>query len=682
MYLGDSNHAIEGAIVSSQKNNRLSEDRSEISAVDWKAILQTPYFSRVWVIQEVLLSKTASVTFGRHTKHLEELLLNLKTLPSSIEADLSGNWVEHFGSRKGDKSLFSLLVATRNCRCGDLRDRVYGLMGLIDEEEREKLPVDYSISVQQLYVGLAMYWLTSGEGHWQPRRSEVLGYALLPKVTPFLPSWAPDWAPQSHQNVLGKFTPSVPLTFQFDTTDVERSSSVLALAKPFKHSNIKKSRFGWTLDDDFWASNLSTDSEEKQMRLYSIANKLTRSPWYKLKGWKPGASVRSSSCSGAMTLDAVHILSTSEGKGELTDINGTLLHGLQLTNSGELGQREETVRQLGAHLHLLLDWKQALALEKHADKVYSLCGSFRIACAPVGTPVPRSPEDILDIIDRLGSLDAEIIEYWLGDLFFYGIGAGPAFTSSPLGSQIQASWLQQCPRASSACFALNTSIHKRIGKTNRQHIWEAMTEICEEVMEFVAENEVLHRTSRSNFESYERPTFSEHTLFKRDLKDAELVVRIQKVRQKITRTPSSPQELCTYLENVVKGHRDACRKYPPLAATLYDLDQNVLGPLLYAPHTSVHTPVAALLGPLDHPRGMRSGDRYSVSLNDIVADAWELLRSLEIDTKFTLQQNMNILWIHVLTMEMVARIRGVLQQRLILKAIEDKMRKVQEIYFI
>jgi hypothetical protein len=383
-----------------------------------------------------------------------------------------------------------------------------------------------------------------------------------------------------------------------------------------------------------------------------------------------------------MTLDAVHILSTSEGKGELTDINGTLLHGLQLTNSGELGQREETVRQFGAHLHLLLDWKQALALEKHADKVYSLCGSFRIACAPVDTPVPRSPEDILDIIGRLGSLDAEIIEYWLGDLFFYGIGAGPAFTSSPRGSRIQASWLQQCPRASSACSALNTSIHKRIGKTNRQHIWEFMTEICEEVMEFVVENEVLHRTSRSNLESYERPTFSEHTLFKRDLKDSELVVRIQKVRQTITRTPSSPQELCTYLENVVKGHRDACRKYPPLAATLYDLEQNVLGPLLYAPYTSVHTPVAALLRPLHHSRGMRSGDRYSVSLNHIVADAWELLRSLEIDTKFTLQQNMNILWIHVLTMEMVARIRGVLQQRLILKAVEDKMRKVQEIYFI
>ncbi|KAI4960905.1 hypothetical protein J4E86_002531 [Alternaria arbusti] len=71
-----------------------------------------------------------------------------------------------------------------------------------------------------------------------------------------------------------------------------------------------------------------------------------------------------------------------------------------------------------------------------------------------------------------------------------------------------------------------------------------------------------------------------------------------------------------------------------------------------------------------------------VTVGDMIRNAVTLIEDLKIDDKFTLEQNINILWISVLTMEMIARLRGVLQQRLVMKVIAEKMHKVQKIYLI
>lgn len=59
------------------------------------------------------------------------------------------------------------------------------MIGLVSEEEKSKLPVDYSISVQELYTGLASYWIKEGFDFWD--------LAIGPKAIRFLPSWVPDW---------------------------------------------------------------------------------------------------------------------------------------------------------------------------------------------------------------------------------------------------------------------------------------------------------------------------------------------------------------------------------------------------------------------------------------------------------------------------------------------------------
>ncbi|KAI4619341.1 uncharacterized protein J4E87_007591 [Alternaria ethzedia] len=99
------------------------------------------------------------MSVGKHTTHWKDFRDLVQNSLSSQQKKPVSALIEHFDYKDGDMDLLSWLKGTKDSQCGDLRDRVYGLMGLVSEKDRRKLPVDYSISKQQLYTGLAMYWL-------------------------------------------------------------------------------------------------------------------------------------------------------------------------------------------------------------------------------------------------------------------------------------------------------------------------------------------------------------------------------------------------------------------------------------------------------------------------------------------------------------------------------------------
>jgi hypothetical protein len=151
--------------------------------------------------------------------------------------------------------------------------------------------------------------------------------------------------------------------------------------------------------------------------------------------------------------------------------------------------------------------------------------------------------------------------------------------------------------------------------------------------------------------------------------------------------------MITSLKGVVKLQQEACRIYPPLDTAMSDLSSDAFRPRiavqlptnLYGKACSLESFQALhpLLLPIVQGEKPPTGtSRFFLDGGRIIQRAWSLLKDLTIDVKYTLQQNLSVLWIHVLTMEMVARLRGVLQQRLILKAIRDKMKNVQSIYLI
>jgi Heterokaryon incompatibility protein (HET) len=131
------------------------------------ALCERGYWRRIWIIQEIIHARTITVLCGEKSFEwisFEKLYAKLKTL--ELE-----NWILHHDFAGGvlhssacvmvwqraywrhpqtpTPRLRTLLDAFQNWKCSDVRDMVYGLLAMIDEDSG--VVVDYSKSVEDLY---------------------------------------------------------------------------------------------------------------------------------------------------------------------------------------------------------------------------------------------------------------------------------------------------------------------------------------------------------------------------------------------------------------------------------------------------------------------------------------------------------------------------------------------------
>jgi hypothetical protein len=183
-------------------------------------LLRSPWWYRVWTVQESLLAKKLTFVCG-HEKCLEEDLFALSRSYSAHFdkdccmadylnqfAELIGklgklfieiNNLENFRNNASSISLGSMLCSFRQRRATDPRDKVYGFLGLTTQisEISENL-IDYNKSLATAFKEVTMnVILTTG--------LEVLSQVIVtdsrtitedrygPTGSVILPSWCPDW---------------------------------------------------------------------------------------------------------------------------------------------------------------------------------------------------------------------------------------------------------------------------------------------------------------------------------------------------------------------------------------------------------------------------------------------------------------------------------------------------------
>jgi hypothetical protein len=189
----------------------------EQDQVDWNAIQKLlrgrPWFTRMWTLQEAILAKDAYLLCGEHSSRWDEVVASFEifewmilyasiepkdkqimTLVGDIYSHLT-HWVlirssyENDG-RKGLALLVALLwtAATRSIQATDPRDRIYGLLGLVIEQERGRIPVDYS---KDTTLGKVLFHVSKAliEMHGP----DVLTYIQQSNISPPLISWVVDW---------------------------------------------------------------------------------------------------------------------------------------------------------------------------------------------------------------------------------------------------------------------------------------------------------------------------------------------------------------------------------------------------------------------------------------------------------------------------------------------------------
>jgi hypothetical protein len=153
-------------------------------------LFKRPWFSRVWVTQELALCPSAVFVCGRDEIGYEELEFfdyAFTLIPSWADAPLSARrqW-----TNKLPLDALQVFIENESSLATDPRDKIYGVLSLVSEGCRDTIiDVDYSRSVEDTFIDFTKKVLTTRDG----LQVLALGQGCSSKSKTSLPSWSLTW---------------------------------------------------------------------------------------------------------------------------------------------------------------------------------------------------------------------------------------------------------------------------------------------------------------------------------------------------------------------------------------------------------------------------------------------------------------------------------------------------------
>ncbi|KAK3374578.1 ankyrin and HET domain-containing protein [Podospora didyma] len=198
---------------SQDHNTRLPITRADLGLPPWhdkrwnalKDLLLRGWAGRCWCAQEFLRNENLIMVCGRLEIPDLELIPNIVQsvfnrrlppfiLPTHYEDpnSLRECLTAVMGLRRRIElgqhlSLIDLLYSLHPLRATDPRDKVYSVVGLALDNLVTTIQIDYSCSVEELYISVANRLVHAGVGF-------TLLYCSLQRKSLCLPSWVPDWS--------------------------------------------------------------------------------------------------------------------------------------------------------------------------------------------------------------------------------------------------------------------------------------------------------------------------------------------------------------------------------------------------------------------------------------------------------------------------------------------------------
>ncbi|MCJ1457088.1 hypothetical protein MMC28_007454 [Mycoblastus sanguinarius] len=193
---------------------QFSDFVTQVLPSEWtalKSLLRQPWFTRLWVIQEVALSLDVNVGYGTRTipwaifvhvlatlcqygnyaqvnRLIDFVFLTAETstvLRQLVDIDNVRQLL------KRNKTLFfqDAILICNSRKATDPRDQLYALLGLVADGLDNELNPDYRKSIQAVYTDTTRHLLT------RDQRLAILKYAGIgySRALPDLPSWVTDW---------------------------------------------------------------------------------------------------------------------------------------------------------------------------------------------------------------------------------------------------------------------------------------------------------------------------------------------------------------------------------------------------------------------------------------------------------------------------------------------------------
>ena len=296
-----------------------------------------PWWSRKWVIQEVALAKQAIVLCGERRVPWLDIYTFVTTWMnitfSSYRGTLYNSYSEpEFGQLQhvalrilGDgvvttaetlshmrqqwqaagadgisATLSNLLWSLKNAQASNPRDKIYGLLGLARRLDRDRIKVDYSLSVESLYSCVFRFFLLDDNSldsfRWMTGEAAV---AKRTKATGLaLPSWVPDFGPRAISPIssFAFVHPGSQNQRLFAASGLDRSRSRWKLPIQFDSDGQILLTTGRVVDTIRHLGQVCPSRDDLKFGRHSL--KLTISAWRKLAR-KTGASQYSGSLEDA-----------------------------------------------------------------------------------------------------------------------------------------------------------------------------------------------------------------------------------------------------------------------------------------------------------------------------------------------------------------------------------------------
>ena len=185
--------------------------------VAYRRLLKRPWFGRLWVFQELALSRVAFIVCGEFSMSWPAFMLGLNSLgqfnrqqtsidPYVKEEDRLCNELStcnyalnnHEHSKKTRKTHLKLFVLVAICmsqQTSEPSDKVYGLLGLAQDIDRHTFPINYDQHFRDTYMHASRLFIEQ-YGDLNVLKLIVLEDPLIniPRYGPrALPSWVPDF---------------------------------------------------------------------------------------------------------------------------------------------------------------------------------------------------------------------------------------------------------------------------------------------------------------------------------------------------------------------------------------------------------------------------------------------------------------------------------------------------------
>jgi hypothetical protein len=192
------------------------------------------YFYRIWVIQEIANAKLATINYG--DKSIGWSILDEERLKTLDIYDKAPKWISsiYLHQEYTINDFANLLFSTNSSGASDPRDKVFALLGLVKDADQFGLIADYSLTLQEVQVGVAAFFIIHGDD------CSILAYAAGVNNAIYrspVPSWVPVWDRQYESNPIPRGTKT------FDGYEILRGEHVAScVSNPISGDTLSKPR--------------------------------------------------------------------------------------------------------------------------------------------------------------------------------------------------------------------------------------------------------------------------------------------------------------------------------------------------------------------------------------------------------------------------------------------------------